>query len=294
MSRTSAVRAAAGQRHAGARVHRHRQAEQGNRVLHLRSRLHATAASTGARSPTSTATPACCCIAAIRSSSWPSIQLPRGRVPADATASCRSRRSSPRSSIEVTHHTMMHEALKNFLHGFHHDAHPMAMLAGVGRLRCRRSTTTRSTSRIRAAPPRRDPPDREDADDRRGLLSLFDRLADPLSAQQPRVRRPLPAHDVRGAERAVGAQPGRRQGARSAVHPARRPRAERVDLDRAPGRFHRRESLCLRRRRRRRAVGPGAWRRQRSGAEDADRDRQAGQRRSGGRARPRTRNPASA
>ena len=31
---------------------------------------------------------------------------------------------------EVTHHTMMHEALKNFLHGFHYDAHPMAMLCG--------------------------------------------------------------------------------------------------------------------------------------------------------------------
>jgi len=33
---------------------------------------------------------------------------------------------------EVTHHTMMHESLKNFLHGFHYDAHPMAMLAGTG------------------------------------------------------------------------------------------------------------------------------------------------------------------
>ncbi|HET6546578.1 MAG TPA: citrate synthase [Rhodanobacteraceae bacterium] len=32
---------------------------------------------------------------------------------------------------EVTHHSMMHEALKNFLHGFHYDAHPMAMLCGV-------------------------------------------------------------------------------------------------------------------------------------------------------------------
>ncbi|QCO67157.1 citrate synthase [Luteimonas yindakuii] len=30
---------------------------------------------------------------------------------------------------EVTHHTMMHESLKNFFHGFRHDAHPMAMLA---------------------------------------------------------------------------------------------------------------------------------------------------------------------
>ena len=32
---------------------------------------------------------------------------------------------------DVTHHTMMHESLKNFLHGFRYDAHPMAMLAGT-------------------------------------------------------------------------------------------------------------------------------------------------------------------
>ncbi len=32
---------------------------------------------------------------------------------------------------EVTHHTMMHEALKTFLGGFRHDAHPMAMLCGM-------------------------------------------------------------------------------------------------------------------------------------------------------------------
>jgi citrate synthase len=32
---------------------------------------------------------------------------------------------------EVTHHTMMHEAFKNFLGGFRHDAHPMAMLVGM-------------------------------------------------------------------------------------------------------------------------------------------------------------------
>jgi len=30
---------------------------------------------------------------------------------------------------EVTHHTMMHESLKNFLQGFNYDAHPMAILA---------------------------------------------------------------------------------------------------------------------------------------------------------------------
>ncbi|MBO9717459.1 MAG: citrate synthase [Pseudoxanthomonas sp.] len=32
---------------------------------------------------------------------------------------------------EITHHTMMHESLKNFLQGFNYDAHPMAMLAGT-------------------------------------------------------------------------------------------------------------------------------------------------------------------
>ena len=31
----------------------------------------------------------------------------------------------------VTHHTMMHESLKSFLHGFHHNAHPMAILCGA-------------------------------------------------------------------------------------------------------------------------------------------------------------------
>ena len=31
----------------------------------------------------------------------------------------------------VTHHSMMHEGLKTFLHGFHYDAHPMAMLCGT-------------------------------------------------------------------------------------------------------------------------------------------------------------------
>ncbi|GAA4859867.1 citrate synthase [Luteimonas vadosa] len=32
---------------------------------------------------------------------------------------------------KIAHHTMMHEAFKNFLGGFRHDAHPMAMLVGM-------------------------------------------------------------------------------------------------------------------------------------------------------------------
>ncbi len=46
------------------------------------------------------------------------------------TASCRQADQFKSFEHEVTHHTMMHESLKNFLHGFHYDAHPMAMLCG--------------------------------------------------------------------------------------------------------------------------------------------------------------------
>ena len=66
---------------------------------------------------------------------------------------------------------------------------------------------------------------------------------------------------------------GRGQGAGPAVDPARRPRAEREHLDRAPGRQHRREPLCGDLRRRRGAVGSRARRRERGGAGDARGDR---------------------
>ena len=42
-----------------------------------------------------------------------------------------SRQQFEAFSHQVTHHTMMHEALKSFLNGFRHDAHPMAMLCGM-------------------------------------------------------------------------------------------------------------------------------------------------------------------
>ena len=62
-------------------------------------------------------------------------------------------------------------------------------------------------------------------------------------------------------------------GARPAVHPARRPRAEREHLDRAPRGQHRRQSVRGDLRRRLGAVGPGAWRRERGRARDARGDR---------------------
>ena len=32
---------------------------------------------------------------------------------------------------QITHHTMIHENIKKFMDGFHHDAHPMGILAGT-------------------------------------------------------------------------------------------------------------------------------------------------------------------
>ena len=120
---------------------------------------------------------------------------------------------------------------------------------------------------------RLDPPDRQDADDRRDGLQIFDRPAVRLSEERPRLRRELPAHVLRGAGRGVQAEPG--AGARDGphLHPARRPRAERLDLDGAARRLVRRQPVRLHRRRHRLPVGPGAWRRQRGGAQHAARDR---------------------
>ena len=121
---------------------------------------------------------------------------------------------------------MMHESLKNFLARLPLRRPSDGHAVRLGRLAVGVLPRHPGHRRPGAAPAGRDPPDREGADHRRRRLPLFDRLAVPLSAQQPRVRRPLPAHDVRGAERAAGAESGRGQGAGPAVHPARRPRAE--------------------------------------------------------------------
>ena len=118
-----------------------------------------------------------------------------------------------------------------------------------------------------------DPHDREDADDRGDGLQVFDRPAVHLSEERARLRDQLPAHVLRGAVRGVQGQRG--AGARHGphLHPARRPRAERVDLDGAARRLVRRQSVRLHRGRLRLAVGARAWRRQRGRAQDAGRDR---------------------
>ncbi len=114
-----------------------------------------------------------------------------------------------------------------------------------------------------------DPHDREDADAGGDGLQIFDRPAVHLSEERPRLRHQFPAHVLRGAVRGLQAQC--RACARDGphLHPARRPRAECLDLDGAARGLLRRQSVRLHRRRLRLPVGAGARRRQRGRAEHA-------------------------
>ena len=145
---------------------------------------------------------------------------------------------------------------------------------GHGRLRRRAvGLLSRLDRHLRpaAAHGRLDAHDREDADARRDGLQVLDRPALRVSEEQPRLHLELPAHVLRGAVRGVQGQPGPVARARPHLHPACRPRAERLDLDGAARRLVGRQSLRLHRRRHRLPVGSGPWRRQRGGAEDAAR-----------------------
>jgi hypothetical protein len=112
--------------------------------------------------------------------------------------------------------------------------------------------------------------------------------------ERSRLRVQLPADVLCGSLRGIRGQPG--PGARHGqdLHPARRPRAERVDLDGASGRLFGRQPVRLHRRRHRLPLGPGSRRRQRSGAQHAERNRQSVDRIPEFVARPRTRTIRSA
>ena len=133
-----------------------------------------------------------------------------------------------------------------------------------------------------------DHPAARQAAHRGGLrLQEVDRPAVPLPRQLARPHRELPADDVRGAVGAVRGEPHDRARAQAAADPARRPRAELLDVDRAAGRLVRREHLRVDRGRRRRALGPAARRRE----PGRDRDARGHPRQRRRRAAPRSRGP---
>ncbi len=175
---------------------------------------------------------------------------------------------------------MLHEQLATFYRGFRRDAHPMAIMCGVvGALSAFYHDSTDIT----------DPQQRMIASHRLiAKMPTIAAMAYKYSIGQPFLypdnssvlHRQFPAHDLRRAGRALRGQPGDRAGDGPDLHPPRRSRAECVDLDRAPRRIVGRQPVRLHRGGHRLPVGPGAWRRQRSGAEHAARDRR---RRSGSR-----------
>ena len=173
----------------------------------------------------------------------------------------------------VIHHTMVHEQMARFFQGFRRDAHPMAiMVASVGALAAFYHDSTDIN----------DPQQRMIASMRMiAKIPTLAAMAFKYTIGQPFVypknslsfAENFLQHVLRGAVRGIQDQSGAGRRARQDLHPARRPRAERLDLDGADRRLFRRQPVRLHRRRHRLPVGTGAWRRQRSGAGDAGRHR---------------------
>ena len=172
---------------------------------------------------------------------------------------------------QIQRHTMLHEDLKRFFDGFPRNAHPMPVLSSVvgaversTRIRWTRSTTSRSSCRPSGCWPSCPPSPPTPTRSRSASRSCTRTTRWPGGE--------LPADDVRVAGRALRRRP--RGGARAgpAVHPARRPRAELLDVDGAAGRLVAGQPVRLDLRRHQRAVGPAARRGQPGGARDARAD----------------------
>ena len=177
--------------------------------------------------------------------------------------------------FDVTHHTFVHEDIKQFLEGFRYDAHPMGMLlAGVGAL----STFYPDAKHID------DPEERYMAAIR--LIAKVPTLAAFAYRHNMGLPYVYPDNDLSYAgnflsmmfkkteakyepDPRLRARPGR------AVHPPRRSRAELLDQRGARGRLLAGGSVLRGRRRRRGALRPASRRGQRGRAADAAPDRVA-------------------
>jgi citrate synthase len=224
------------------------------------------------RSPISTATRASCSIAAI-----PIEQLAEhgdfleSLLPAALRRAADGKAQKADFDYRVTRHTMVHEQMARFFQGFRRDAHPMAVMVRrrrrAGGLLSRLDRHHRSA----AAHDRLDAHDRQDADASRPWPTSTRRPALRVSANDARLHLELPAHVLcRALPRSTSRQSGavaRAWTASSSSMPtmSRTPRPRRCasPAPRAPtpSPASRPASPA--------SVGPGPWRRQRSGAEHA-------------------------
>ena len=178
---------------------------------------------------------------------------------------------------KVTTHTFVHENVKELMAGFRYDAHPMGMLAStVAAL----STFYPDAKKIRDAQERSRHVYR--------LIAKIPTLAAfayrhsmglpvRLPGQRAELHGQLPADDVQDERAQVQGEPGPREGARGPLHPARRPRAELLDVGDAQHRLVRGRPLLRGGRRHRRPLRPAARRRERGRPADAPGDRLEGQ-----------------
>ena len=170
---------------------------------------------------------------------------------------------------DITYHTFVHENVKTFMQGFRYDAHPMGMLmASVGAL----STFYPESANI------------SDPDNRHMQIVRMIAKMPTLGAWAFRHAQGKPyvypdnelsytanflSMLFKMSEQKFDGRRAAGQGARRAVHPARRPRAELLDQRGPLGRLLAGRPLLRGRRRCRRALRPAARRRQRGGAADA-------------------------
>jgi citrate synthase len=163
---------------------------------------------------------------------------------------------------------MVHEQMSRFFTGFRRDAHPMAVMCGcVGALSAFYHDSTDIS----------DPHQRMVASMR--MIAKMPTLA--AMAYKYHIGQPFvyPKNSLDYARTSCAcALPCPARSTRSIrcfarhgpdLHPARRSRAERLDLDRASRRLVGRQSVRLHRGRHRLPLGPGSWRRQRSRAQHA-------------------------
>ena len=211
--------------------------------------------------------------------------VPGGRLPADLRRAA-DQRAAGSFTARISEHTLLHEDMRGFFAGFPRDAHPMAVLSSA--------VSALSTFYQDSLDPFDDEHVEISTVRLLAKLPTIAAYAYKKSIGQPflypdnslgyvenflRMTFGVPAHPVRG-------RPGPRAGARHAVPAARRPRAELLDVDRAPRRLQPRQPFRLGVGRGQRALRAAARRRQPGRAGDAAADpcrrrRRAGVRRRG-------------
>ena len=162
--------------------------------------------------------------------------LPRRGLPAAARGAAPGSRPRRRWADEIIQHTFVHENVKKFIDGFHHDAHPMGILVSSIAALSTFYPGAKDISDSGAPASAGSAADREDPDAGGVRLPARAGTAVRLPGRRALLHREPAQHDVEDDRAPVSPGPGARPRAGRAVHAARRPRAELLDQRDAGGR----------------------------------------------------------